>query len=116
MTRISYGPDIRLESTTSSDHHMLAKLTAAMSYLGVLCFIPILFSHGDPFIRFHSRQGLVIFLWGVATLILMPLPIGPALLNFSTAGVLMFSLLGLMSVTIGRAWRLPLVYELAAKL
>lgn len=76
-----------------------------MSYLGVLCFIPILFSHGDPFIRFHSRQGLVIFLWGVATQILMPLPIGPALLNFSTAGVLMFSLLGLMSVTIGKSHR-----------
>ena len=91
------------------------KLLAALSYLGVLCFVPLLFGRGDSFTDFHSRQGLVLWIWGVAALFLFPLPFGRVFFSFSSTAILVFSVIGLVSVALGRTWRLPVVHELAAK-
>ncbi len=92
------------------------KLMAGLSYLGVLCFVPLMFGRGDPFTHFHSRQGLVLWIWGVVALFLFPLPLGRVFFSFSSTAILVFSVVGLVSVALGRTWRLPLVYELAKKL
>ena len=92
------------------------KMMAALSYLGVLCFVPLLFGRGDAFTHFHSRQGLVHWIWGVVALFLCPLPFGRIFFSFSSTAILVFSVIGLVSVLLGQAWRLPLVYELAKKL
>jgi uncharacterized membrane protein len=89
---------------------------AALSYLGILCFIPLLRGGNDRFIHFHARQGLVIWMWGVIALFLMPLPFGRFVFNFSSTAILIFSVFGLVSVMLGQSWRLPLVHELAKKL
>ena len=92
------------------------KLMAGLSYLGVLCFVPLMFGRGDAFTHFHSRQGLVLWIWGIVALFLFPLPFGRVLFSFSSTAILVFSVIGLVSVALGRAWRLPLVQELATKL
>ena len=92
------------------------KFMAALSYLGILCFVPLLFGRGDPFVDFHSRQGLVIWIWGMVALFLFPFPFGRLFFSFSSTGILVFSVIGLIAVALGRHWRLPLVYELAEKL
>ena len=92
------------------------KLMAGLSYLGVLCFVPLMFGRGDAFTHFHSRQGLVLWIWGIVALFLFPLPFGRVLFSFSSTAILVFSVIGLVSVALGRAWRLPLVHELATKL
>lgn len=93
-----------------------SQLMAALSYLGVLCFVPLLYGRKDPFIQFHARQGLVIWMWGVVALFLFPLPLGRVLFNFSSSAIMMLSVVGLISVALGRSWRLPLVHELSEKL
>ncbi|MEI8393201.1 MAG: hypothetical protein WCF85_00595 [Rhodospirillaceae bacterium] len=92
------------------------QLMAALSYLGILCFVPLLFGRNDPFVHFHSRQGLVIWIWGVIALFMFPLPFGRFLFSFSSTVILVFSVIGLISVALGRTWRLPLVNEMAEKL
>ena len=91
------------------------RIVAALSYLGILCFVPLVIGRGNHFIHFHSRQGLVIWLWGVVTLFLFPLPLGRLLFMFSSFFILILSAIGIVSVLLGQTWRLPLVYELAEK-
>ena len=91
------------------------RIVAALSYLGILCFVPLVIGRGNHFIQFHSRQGLVIWLWGVVTLILFPFPLGHLLFTFSSFFILILSAIGVVSVLLGQTWRLPLVYELAEK-
>ncbi len=91
------------------------RIVAALSYLGILCFVPLVVGRGNRFIQFHSRQGLVIWLWGVVTLVLFPLPLGSLLFMFSSFLIMILSGIGLVSVLVGQTWRLPVVYELAEK-
>ena len=77
--------------------------------------MPLLFTRGNYFIHFHSRQGLLIWFWGVVTLILLPLPLGSVLFTLSSIFIMVFSGVGLASVFFGQTWRLPVIYELAEK-
>ncbi|CAK0740457.1 Magnetosome protein MamF [uncultured Gammaproteobacteria bacterium] len=86
---------------------------AACSYLGVLCFVPLLFGRDDAFIHFHSRQGLVIWMWGVVALLLFPLPFGRLFFGVSSTAIMAFSAIGLISVLLGKTWKLPLVNDMA---
>ncbi len=37
-------------------------LFCVLSYLGILCLIPLLAGKDSPYVRFHTNQGLVLFL------------------------------------------------------
>lgn len=89
------------------------KLAAGCSYLGILCFIPLLGERDDRFIQFHARQGLVIWLWGLVSLLLLPSPFGQSFFAFSATGILAFSIFGVISIALGKTWQLPLVFEIA---
>ena len=93
-----------------------SKIMAALSYLGILCFVPLLYKRGDAFIHFHSRQGLVIWMWGVLALFLFPLPFGRFFFSVSSTAIMVFSAIGLVSVILGRTWKLPLVHDVAERL
>ena len=100
-----------------SDLGMRSILMATLSYLGVLCFAPLLTARDDGFVQFHARQGLVIWIWGMVALFLLHLPIvGKWVFGFSSMGVLAFSALGIASVVCQRAWKLPLVSWVADRL
>jgi uncharacterized membrane protein len=90
---------------------------AALSYLGILCFVPLLLNRGDEFVQFHARQGLVLWMWGVLSIFALSLPgIGKWFFSFSGMVIMMFSALGLISVLLQRAWRLPLIHEVSQRL
>ncbi len=93
-----------------------AKLLAGLSYLGILCFVPLMFGRGDRFVNFHARQGLVIWIWGVVSLIVLPLPFGRLFFSLSSTTILVFSLIGVASVALGNTWKLPIVSDLADRL
>lgn len=92
-------------------------LMAMLSYLSVLCIVPLLFNKEDEYIFFHARQGLVLWIWGVLSIFAMHIPvIGPFFFSFSATLIGVFSIIGLVSVMLGRAWRLPFIYILASRL
>jgi uncharacterized membrane protein len=88
---------------------------AAMSYMGILCFVPLLTNKTDEFVYFHAKQGLVIWMWGVLAAFALHLPgIGKFLFSVLATAVLAFSLIGLVAVLLNKAWKLPLIHSVAA--
>ncbi|MEO5373126.1 MAG: hypothetical protein H7840_02475 [Alphaproteobacteria bacterium] len=94
-----------------------SRLLAAMSYLGILCLIPLMVNRDDEYVAFHARQGLVLWIWAVVAFVAVAVPgFGPAFFRISSMAIPVLALAGLVSVLANRAWMLPLVYGLARRL
>ena len=52
-----------------------SNLIGILSYFGLLFLIPMLVVKDDSFVQFHAKQGLVLFLFEVATVIFAAVPI-----------------------------------------
>ncbi len=92
-------------------------MMAVLSYLGVLCLVPLLFNEGDGYVDFHARQGLVLWIWGVLSIFALYLPgIGPYIFSGSTFMILAGSGYGILAVLLNKCWKLPGIYTLTAKL
>ncbi|MBF0164564.1 MAG: hypothetical protein HQL97_17440 [Magnetococcales bacterium] len=93
---------------------MKSRLLAALSYLGVLCLVPMLVESKESFVVFHARQGLVLWVWTVLSYFAMHLPgLGPYIFSTSTVLVLFLSMFGLFSVVMNQRWRIPVIATLA---
>lgn len=87
-----------------------------LSYLGVLCLIPLIFGRNDEFANFHARQGLVLWIWGVLAIFSLHIPIlGAFFFSSSVFFILFLSFVGLVSVQFSRMWRIPVIGMLAGK-
>lgn len=94
-----------------------SRFMAVLSYLGILCFVPLIRNHGDEFVYFHARQGLVIWMWGVLAIVALHIPgIGKWLFNISLLAVVIYSIIGIISASLNRAWKLPIVYSLSNRI
>ncbi|MBF0123859.1 MAG: hypothetical protein HQL60_00825 [Magnetococcales bacterium] len=87
-----------------------SKWLAGMSYLGILSLVPLLMGRDDPYVRFHARQGVVLWIWEVIAIYSLVIP-GLGRLFFGVSGMLCFALsvIGLVAVLLGRAWKLPFI-------
>lgn len=90
------------------------KLVAAMSYLGILVLIPLLFvSKDDPFVKFHAKQGLVILIGFVIA------GVGAGWIPFLGSLVWLVlaiaSIVGLIQALQGKWWKVPFIGDLAEK-
>lgn len=92
-----------------------SKIFALIGYLSILCIIPLLLKHEDEFIRFHSKQGLVIFLIEVAGFILH-IMLGYWLLRLTLFVAGIFSFIGIIKVLQGQKVKFPVITGLADKL
>ena len=94
-----------------------AKFFAAVGYISILCFVPLLLKRNNKFAQFHGKQALVLFILELAASILK---IVPALgdLVFTVAFVVLgiLSLVGIVKVLMGEYWEMPVVYEIADRI
>ncbi len=100
------------------------KLMAILAYLGILALIPYLTKSSDPFVAFHTKQGIRLLIAEVATglvaMFLMPmLGFVPGaffllamLLNLVWLGWLVLSVLGIVNVLQNKKEPLPLIGSL----
>ncbi|WP_085440052.1 hypothetical protein [Magnetofaba australis] len=87
---------------------MRSRTMALFSYLGILCLVPMLFNRDDAYVQFHARQGVVLWTWGVLSILALHVPIaGPFFFSFSAMVIALLSLVGICSVLLARAWRIP---------
>jgi len=85
-----------------------------MSYLGILCLVPLIVNKDDELVHFHAKQGLVLWVWSVLALIFLQLPgIGKLLFSTSVMAILVCSAIGIISVLLGKAWKIPLVNNIS---
>ncbi|MFH1309946.1 MAG: DUF4870 domain-containing protein [Candidatus Omnitrophota bacterium] len=81
---------------------------AVLSYLWILCLIPILMKKEEPFVKFHARQGLMLFIVEVGVGIVGIVPVlGQIIyiLGMLVCGI--FSLVGIVQVLMGNEWKMP---------
>lgn len=87
------------------------KLFAALAYLGVLFFLPLVMCPESQFGRFHANQGLVLLLFGaIGNLVLAWIPLihGVLLAIYNVLMLLLF-VVGVLNVLDGRTRDLPVI-------
>ncbi|MBF0154035.1 MAG: hypothetical protein HQL64_09880 [Magnetococcales bacterium] len=93
------------------------RVLALLSYVNVLCLIPLYFARDSEYVQFHARQGFVVFFIYIIGSFATILPgIGHLVWFVAVWLAILFSILGVLSVLFARAWRLPVVHGLASKL
>ncbi|MEO5338861.1 MAG: hypothetical protein H7841_18565 [Magnetospirillum sp. WYHS-4] len=92
-----------------------SRFLAGLSYLGIFCFVPLFVNKSDEYVYFHAKQGLVIWVLTVLAMSTFYLPgIGHVVFSVAIKVLLALSVLGLISVSLRKAWKLPMVSNVAA--
>lgn len=94
--------------------HGSKTLMGVLAYIGPLVIISYIFAKDNPFVKFHIKQGLVLFVieiiaWflGMILWVLWPL------VNIVNLVALVLAIIGIVNVAKGREKTLPLVGSLA---
>ena len=92
-------------------------LMALVSYIGPLCLIPVLTKEKNEFVKFHSRQGLVLFIVELATWIIFSIiPFLWFLGNLAGILWLILSIIGIINVAQNQKKEIPLIGKFADKI
>lgn len=86
------------------------KLISVVAYLGVLVMIPLFVARESRFARFHTNQGLVLFLFGLISYVAGLIPyigwiVGAAVSIFK----LLLLIVGVLNAIKGEAKELPII-------
>src|SRR3989338_5270808 len=93
------------------------KFFAAIGYLSVLCFVPLLLKKGNKFAQFHGKQALVLFILELAASILKAVPaLGDLVFTVAFVVFGILSLIGIVKVLMVEYWEMPVVYEIANRI
>jgi len=90
------------------------KLMGILSYISVLCLVPLLTKKDDPFIFFHAKQGLVLFIIEIINSIIATIPvIGWVIAPIIWVVLVVLSIIGIINVLEGKTKQLPVIGKLA---
>lgn len=81
---------------------------ALLSYIPGLCFIALLHSSGNRYIKHHAKQGLILFFVEIGALLLRWNVIWNALLIICIG----FAILGMAKAFSGRSFKIPILSDL----
>ncbi|MEO5332455.1 MAG: hypothetical protein H7839_10560 [Magnetococcus sp. YQC-5] len=105
------------EELLQRDASVSSRIMALLSYLGVLSLVPLIVNRNDPYVRFHARQGVILWMWEVIAIYTLLMPgLGKLFFRFSSITCLALSLVGVLSVILGRAWKMPVIGKWAENL
>ncbi|HUZ92675.1 MAG TPA: hypothetical protein VNG29_01610 [Candidatus Paceibacterota bacterium] len=83
---------------------------AVLAYIGPLVIVSYLVAKDDPFVKFHIKQGLVLFAASVVVWILGTVaPFLWILLNLVNLAIFVLAVLGIINVIHGKEEKLPVV-------
>ena len=103
------------QSSTSNDSEN--KFLAAISYIGVLCLIPLLLKKDDKFVQFHAKQGLVLFIAEIVISFINIIPfLGQMIWFFASLAFLLISIIGFIKAWRGEWWKIPYLHEYSKKI
>lgn len=105
------------DSPSSTPEIQDAKFFAAVGYLNILCFVPLLLKKENKFAQFHGKQALVLFILEIAAGILKAVPaLGDLVFTIAFVVFGMFSLIGIVKVLMGEYWQMPVIYEISNRI
>ena len=86
---------------------------AALSYVWILCLIPLFFKRRSKFAQFHAQQGLVLFIIEIFLWFIFPIPIIGQLVFII---VILYSIIGAKKSFDGKYWSMPILNKLVNKI
>ncbi|HLC63779.1 MAG TPA: hypothetical protein VJK25_00320 [Patescibacteria group bacterium] len=102
----------QMQKTSDSDVEN-NKVMAAVSYVWILCLVPLFLKRRSKFCQFHAKQGLVLFIVEVIGWLIFWIPlIGWLLFLF----ILVMAVMGIMNAMQGNWWEMPVLGKYARKL
>ncbi len=91
-------------------------ILAIISYIGILCLVPILIKEKDEFVKFHAKQGLVLFIGEIIIwIILRIIPYLWFLGNLFGLLWIILSIIGIMNVLNNKKKEIPLIGKFGKK-
>lgn len=93
------------------------KVMGILAYLGFLFLVPLFAAKNSPYARFHTNQGLVLFICefvlGIVSGILMFIPIIGWIISLVVSlGSIAFLVIGIINACSGEAKKLPIIGEI----
>lgn len=94
---------------------------AAIGYVFILCFIPLLMAKDSAFAQYHAKQGLVLFIVEIVIMIisniLVFIPVlGWFVMMVLNLAVVILSIIGILKALEGEMWEMPVLGQYAKKL
>ncbi|MBL8028885.1 MAG: hypothetical protein JNL74_20840 [Fibrobacteres bacterium] len=86
-----------------------------LAYIPFMCFIPLFNKDADPYTRSHGRQGLILFVIEIVSVIML-LPIGELIWKLLIIACIVASIAGLVAAYSGKRFELPFVGKWADKI
>ena len=84
------------------------KVMAVLAY--ILFFIPLLAAKDSKFARFHTNQGLVLFIGAILSSVITVIPIiGWIIAPIAGLAITVLAIIGILNVLNGRAKELPVI-------
>ncbi len=80
---------------------------AALSYVWVLSIFAFFYRQNSPFVRFHARQGMILFGLSIAFAFI------PFIGRFLELGVLALAIMGFLAAAQGQYKELPMIHALS---
>ncbi|MCX7675131.1 MAG: hypothetical protein N2Z70_04795 [Bdellovibrionaceae bacterium] len=105
-------------NTTLEQFHILSIL----AYFGILCLIPYFVEKTNTFVRYHTKQGMVLFGLSLFVTFANLLPFGwfdfitTSVLTLLSVGTLVLSVIGIINVLKNEQRPLPLIGKWAENL
>lgn len=100
-----------IKRQSKSQQILEGKVFAMLSYLSILCIIPLVFKKENPFVLKHSKQGLILFLGEVAVFIIHII-LGQWILRLGMFVFGVMSFIGIITSLQGRDINLPIISRL----
>jgi len=94
---------------TSKDADVEAnKNIAALSYVWILCLVPLLGRRDSEYAQFHAKQGLVLFIIELIASLFIWFPLFGQLLMLA---LIVVSVVGIVKTLNGEWWEIPFIHE-----
>jgi len=120
--------EIKQEEKKESPKMSENKLWGILSYISILCLIPLFTKKDNDFVYFHAKQGLVLFIaeiiWYVITSIvsalflknIVALSIWGVIATLVYLGLVILAILGIINVVQDKKKELPLIGKFSEKI
>jgi len=82
---------------------------AILSYLWILCLVPLLTKKDSEFVQHHAKQGLILFIASLFTIV-------PFFGQILTIILIIVSVIGIIKAHNGERWEIPLVHDWSKKI
>lgn len=92
-------------TSTNSDSNLMA----ALSYVWILSVVMLIIKKDDEFVKFHARQGLILFIASFVGVI-------PFIGWFIWLIVVVFDIVGFIKALSGERYKVPVVGDIAEKI